>query len=173
MRYSSVCQADGGITNFTEQGSHSKANSCSATHQIPLLLWTPNVDCRVHKIPSLAISWTSWIEFDHPTECFTKIYLNIILQSTPVFKIVSFSSGFQTNILYQFVPRVRSLILFYLFSPIITSSCDEYKLSLSSSSSSSSSYLWIRPCLVCSILLKSMWTNVWAPYVSSSFWITC
>ena len=72
------------LLTYSMQHSPSwEANRFSASQEIPCILWNPKVHYRIHTSPHLSLSSVSSIQFMPSTSQFLKIYLNIILPSTP------------------------------------------------------------------------------------------
>jgi len=56
------------LPNYMQQNSSQRANSCSASQEIPNLSSNPNVHYRVHNSPPLVPIRVAWIRFtsSHP-----------------------------------------------------------------------------------------------------------
>ena len=70
------------LTYYIEQ-SPSEANRFSTSHEIPRILWNPNVRYRIHKCSSFVPILSQLDPVHAPTSYFLKIHLNIILPSMP------------------------------------------------------------------------------------------
>jgi len=71
------------LTYSMEHTPSREANWFSASHEIPHILWNPNIHYRSHKCP-LPVSILSQLDPVHtPASYFLKIHLNIILPFTP------------------------------------------------------------------------------------------
>jgi len=103
-----------------EQSLSWEANRFSASQEVRRILWSPKVHYRSHKCPP-PLPILSHIDPAHtPTSHVLKIYLNIILLSTPGSSKCSLSLRFpHRNPVYTFPLPIRStcpahLILLYL-----------------------------------------------------------
>ena len=59
-----------------------EANGCSASQEIPRILWNPKDRYCIHKGPPPALCWASSLHSYTPTSSFLKIHFNIILPCT-------------------------------------------------------------------------------------------
>ena len=81
-------------TNSTDHSRFWDAYSCSASHELPRILWNPTVHCRVlnSRPPVPMLSWMNLVHTLSPY--FFQINFNSILPSTPMSTKWSFSFGF-------------------------------------------------------------------------------
>jgi hypothetical protein len=104
------------VNNSMEHIPFWEANRCSTNQDICYLLLNPQVQCRVHKCPPL----NSILKQLNPVyilpSSFFKMYINVILPSTPGIASAVFPSGFPIKILYAFLfSHIRYYYYYYYF----------------------------------------------------------
>ena len=71
------------LTYSIEQSPSLEANLCSASQQIPRILWNPKVHYRIHKWPPPVPILSQLDPLHTPTSHFLKIHFNTIFPSIP------------------------------------------------------------------------------------------
>ena len=104
-----------------EQSPSWEANRCSASQEIPRILWNPKVHYRIHKFPPRVPLLGQLDPVHTPTSHFLKTHLNIILPSTPG-SPKWFSFRFPNKTLYKpllsaYALHVPPISFFSIWSP--------------------------------------------------------
>jgi len=89
------------FTYSTEQSPSWEANWFTASQEIPRILWNPKVHYLIYKCPPPVPILSQLDPVHNLTSHFLKIYLNIILPSTPGSPNGPFPSSFPTKTLYR------------------------------------------------------------------------
>jgi len=71
------------LTDSIEQRTSSEAKRFSASHEIPRILWKPNIRYRIHKSPPPVPILSQFVPVHTLTFHFLKIHLNIIFPCKP------------------------------------------------------------------------------------------
>jgi hypothetical protein len=87
------------LTYSMQRSPFWEADRVSASQEIPRILWNPKIHYHIHKCPPPVSLLSQLDPFHTHTSHFRKIYLNIILTSTPWFPKWSLSFRAEVNIL--------------------------------------------------------------------------
>ena len=81
------------LTHSIHHSPSSEANRFSASHEIPSILWNPNVHYRIHKYPPPVPTLNQINSVHTPTSHFLKIHINIILVSNTTYFVKTASEA--------------------------------------------------------------------------------
>jgi hypothetical protein len=91
------------LTNCINKIPSWETNSCSASQEIPRLLWNLKVHYRVHKNPSLVPILSQMNPVHNLIFIYFKIHFHIVVSFVPRSSKRSLTIWFQSKILYAFL----------------------------------------------------------------------